>query len=112
MPTGEESEVDRSEGGPKRQKEREERTRRGPGAGLGCDRPGWPGPPSYASTSTLEADHRRGKFGSRKERIKAASLLGGGIPSGDHVRPTTSRGLNLEDWAAQPVTERVGAVTK
>jgi hypothetical protein len=32
-----------------------------------------------------------------------ASLLGGGIASGDHVRPTTSRGLNSGGWAARPV---------
>ena len=51
----------------------------------------------------IESDHRRGKFGSRKGRIRAASLLGGGIASGDHVRPTTSRGLNSGGWAARPV---------
>jgi hypothetical protein len=30
-------------------------------------------------------------------------LLGGGIARGDHVRPTTSRGLNSGGWAARPV---------
>jgi hypothetical protein len=50
-----------------------------------------------------ESDHRRGKFGSRKGRIRAASLLGGGILSGDHVRPTTLRGLNLGGWATRQV---------
>jgi hypothetical protein len=96
MPVGEESEADSSEGRSKRQKEkgREE------DAGLGSDRPGWPG---RASTPTSESDHRRGKFGSRKGRIRAASLLGGGIARGDHVRPTTSRGLNSGGWAARPV---------
>jgi hypothetical protein len=81
-----------------RRKKREEG--RGPGAGLGSDRPGWPG---RASTPISESDHRRGKFGSRKGRIRAASLLGGGIASGDHVRLTTSRGLNSGGWAARPV---------
>jgi hypothetical protein len=76
---------------------------RGPGAGLGSDRPGWPG---HASTPTSESDHRRGKFGSRKGRIRAASPLGGGIKNGDHVRPTTSRGLNSGGWAARPVRGR------
>jgi len=56
-----------------RRKKREER--RGPGAGLGSDRPGWPG---RASMPTSESDHHRGKFGSRERRIRAASLLGGG----------------------------------
>jgi hypothetical protein len=73
---------------------------RGPGAGLGSDRPGWPG---RASTPTSESDHRRGKFGSRKGRIRAVSLLGGRTASGDHVRPTTSRGLNSGGWAARLV---------
>jgi hypothetical protein len=71
------------------------------GAGLGSDRPGWLG---RTSTPTSEFDHRWGKFGSRKGRIRVASLLGGGIPSRDHVRPTTSRGLNPGGWAAGPVT--------
>jgi hypothetical protein len=70
----------------------------GPSAGLGSDRPGWPSP---ASTPTSESNRRRGKFGSRN--VRAASLLGGGIKSGDHVRPTTSRGLNSGGWAARPV---------
>ena len=99
MSAGEGSEVDRSEGRLKRQKEKE-RERRGPGAGSGSDRPGWPG---RASTPTSESDRRRGKFGSRKGRIGAASLLGVGIASGDHVRPTTSRGLTSGGWAARPV---------
>jgi hypothetical protein len=63
--------------------------------------PSWPG---RASTPTSESDHRRGKLGSRKGRIRAASLLEGGIKTGDHVRPTTSRGLNLGCWAARLVT--------
>ena len=83
----------------KRQKEKERRGE-GPGAGLGSDRPGWLG---RASTPTSESDHRRGKFGSRKGRIRTASLLGGGIAREDHVRPTTSRGLNSGGWAARPV---------
>jgi hypothetical protein len=99
MPAGKGSEADRLEGRSKgRRKKREER--RGPGAELGSDRPGWPG---RASMPTSESDHRRGKFGSRKGRIRAASLLGGGIARGDHVRPTTSRGLNSGGWAARPV---------
>jgi hypothetical protein len=80
-----------------RRKKREEG--RGPGAGLGSDRPGWLG---RTLTATSESDHRRGKFGSRKGRIRAASLLGGRIASGDHVRPTTSRRLNSGGWAARP----------
>jgi len=94
MPIGKESEADSSEGRSKRQKEkgREE------DAGLGSDRLGWPG---HASTSTSESDHRRGRFGSRKGRIRAASLPGGRIANGDHVRPTTSRGLNSGDCAAR-----------
>jgi hypothetical protein len=60
-----------------RKEKREERKR--PGAGLGSDRPGWPG---RALTPTSKSDHRRGKFGSRKGRIRAASLLGGGIARG------------------------------
>ena len=52
-----------------RRKRREEG--RGPGAGLGSDRPGWPGWPGRASTPTSESGHRRGKFGSRKGRIRA-----------------------------------------
>jgi len=75
--------------------------REGPGAGLGSDRPNWPG---RASTPASESGHRRGKFGSRKGRIRAASLLGGGIASGDHVRSTTSRGLNSGGRAAQQAT--------
>jgi hypothetical protein len=43
------------------------------------------------------------KFGSRKGRIRAASLLGSRIAPGDHVRPTTSRGLNSGGRAARPV---------
>src|SRR6202012_530824 len=93
MPAGEGSEA---EG-----KRREEG--RGPGEGLGSNRPGWPG---RASTPTPESDHRGGKFGSRKGRIRAASLLGGRIASGDHVRPTTSRRLNSGGWAARPVRGR------
>jgi hypothetical protein len=58
MPAGEGSEVDRSEGRSKRQKERE-REGRAPGAGLGSDRPGWPG---RASTPTSESDHHRGEI--------------------------------------------------
>jgi hypothetical protein len=54
-----------------RRKKREEG--RGPGAGLGSDRPGWPG---RASTPTSGSDHRRGKFGSRKGRIRAVSPAG------------------------------------
>jgi hypothetical protein len=85
-----------------------ERERGGEGgglvAGLGSDRPGWPG---RASTPTSEPGHRRGKFGSRKGRIRAASLLGGRIASGDHMRPTTSRGLNSGGWAARPVRRKV-----
>ena len=50
-----------------------------------------------------ESDHRRGKFGSRKGRIRVASLLGGRIARGDYVRLTTSRGLNSGGWAARPV---------
>src|SRR5271155_3032880 len=80
-----------------RSKNREERE---PGAGLGSDRPGWPG---RASTPTSESDHRRGKFGSKQGRIRAASLLGGRIACGDHVRPTTLRGLNSGGWAGRPV---------
>jgi hypothetical protein len=99
MPAGEGSEVDRSEGRSKRQKEKE-KGEKGPGAGLGSDRPGWPG---RASTPTSESHYRRGKFGSRKGRIRAVSLLGGKIARGDHVRPTTSRGLNSGGWAARPV---------
>jgi hypothetical protein len=81
-----------------RQTEKEEG--RGSGAGLGSDRPGWSG---RASTPTSESDHRRGKFGLRKGRIGAVSLLGGRIARGDHVRPASSRGLNSGDWAARPV---------
>jgi hypothetical protein len=105
MPAGEGSEADPSEGRSKRQKERE---RGGEGAGrrFRPHRPGCPGCPGRASTPTSESDHRRGKFGSRKGRIRAASLLGVGIASGDHVRPTTSRGLNSGGWAARPVRGR------
>ena len=53
-----------------------------------------------------ESDHRRGKFGSKKGRIRAASLLGGGSRAGNHVGPTTSRGLNSGGWAARPVRGR------
>jgi hypothetical protein len=49
---------------------------KGLGAGLDSDRPG------RASTPTSESDNRRGKFGSRKGRIRAASLLGGGSRAG------------------------------
>jgi hypothetical protein len=80
------------------QKGRRKNRERGGGAGLGSDRPGWPG---RASTPTSESDHRRGKFGSRQGRIRAASLLGGRIARGDHVRPTTSRGLNSGGWRAE-----------
>jgi hypothetical protein len=84
----------------KGRKEKKREEGREPGAGLGSDRPGWLG---RASTPKSESDHRRGKFGSRKGRIRAASLLGGEIKSRDHVRPTTSRGLNSGGWAARPV---------
>jgi hypothetical protein len=97
MSAGEGSEADRSEGRSKGR--RKKRGGRGLDAGLGSDRPGWPG---RASTLTSESDHRRGKFGSTKGRIRAASLLGGRIARGDHVRPT-SRGLNSGGWAARPV---------
>jgi hypothetical protein len=84
-----------------RRKKREEG--RGLGAGLGSDRLGWLG---RASTFISESDYCRGKFGSRKGRIRVASLLGGRIARGDHVRPTTSRGLNSGGWAARPVQGR------
>jgi hypothetical protein len=53
---------------------REREEERGQGVGLGSDRLGWSG---RASMYISESD-RRGKFGSRKRRIRAASLLGKG----------------------------------
>jgi hypothetical protein len=76
IPAGEGSEADCSEGRSKSQKGKREREGREPGAGLDrldSGRPGWP---DRASTPTSESDHRRGKFGSRKGRIRATSPAG------------------------------------
>jgi hypothetical protein len=77
IPAAEGSEADRSEGLSKGQKEK---------ARGGSDRPGWPG---RASRLTSEPDHRRGKLGSRRGRMRAASLLGGRV-----------KRLNSGGWAA------------
>jgi len=99
MPAGEGSETDHSEGRSKRQKEKER-------GGEGAKRKIKQRPIKLAR---LRVDAHIRVRPSSKEiqlrggRIRAASVLGGGIASRDHVRLTTSRGLNSGGWAAWTV---------